>query len=101
MKAKKLLSALLSTTMVFGLIPFGSLAASIPNENSAEDYIVVAKNDNSFKVIEREYGAFLSSRFSSVQKQYCKKMSLTKEQAEMIDMYNGTKYIEKDIIFQG
>lgn len=99
MKAKKLLSALLSTTMVFGLIPFGSLAASIPNENSAEDYIVVAKNDNSFKVIEREYGAFFEQSFSSVQNNTVK-MSLTKEQAEMIDMYNGTKYIEKDIIFK-
>ena len=98
MKMKKILSCLLVAVMIIILMPQAITVFAHEYSDDRVNYLVVAKNEASYNVINREYKEEICEEKTVSDDSIV--LSLTATEAESIEEYSGTAYIEKDILFK-
>ena len=98
MKMKKILSCLLVAVMIMVLMPQAITVFAHEYSDDRVNYLVVAKNEASYNVINREYENEKCEEKTVSDESIV--LSLTEGEAESIEEYAGTAYIEKDILFK-
>lgn len=97
MKIKKIVACMLVTVLMITFLPQAINVFAHENSENRVNYLVVAKNESSYNVINQEYKTeFCEDKTVSADSMV---LSLTESEAESIEEYAGTEYIEKDILF--
>ena len=97
MKIKKFVSVMLVAVMITILFPQTMNVFAHEYSDDRVNYLVVAKNESSYNVISQEYKTELCEDKTVSDDSMV--LSLTESEAESIEEYAGTKYIEEDILF--
>lgn len=89
---------MLSVVITFTLLPQTMVVFAHEDSDDRANYLVVAKNDSSYNVINQEYSQEICE--DKTVSDGSMVLSLTENEAASIEEYIGTEYIEKDIIFK-